>query len=189
MTIKRGEGFLEVHALPAFDENHEVDGTMEFYRDVTLEKTCEQQLQQADKLASLGQPASGIGYEINNPDQFIRGNVKIIRQALEDMLPIVDEYCAEHPDLKIARLKYDFFRKHIMTLVEDMAHGSERTEGIVEGLEGFAREAEGLLIDRIDVNTIVEATRRLVHNEVHKHADIHVELDLSCRCSPGTPRR
>lgn len=179
MDIPSGDRFLEVHAIPVIDKSQQVEGIIEFYRDITLEKTYEQQLQQADKLASLGQLVSGIGHEINNPNQFIRGNIKIVRQALEDMLPIVDEYYASHPDLKIARLKYDFFRESILTLVDDMAHGSERIKGIVEGLRNFARKDEGLLIDNVDVNTIIEAAARLVQNEVHKHADIRLELDPS----------
>ncbi|MEN8208562.1 MAG: ATP-binding protein, partial [Candidatus Fermentibacteria bacterium] len=176
ITIRDGDKFMEVHTLPVYNQEEEVEGILEFYRDVTLEKTYEQQLQQADKLASLGQLVSGIGHEINNPNQFIRGNIKIIRQAITDMLPIVDDYQEDHPDLKIARLKYDFFREHIMTLVDDMAHGSERIKGIVEGLRGFARKDEGLLVDNVDVNTLLEATTRLVKNEVHKHAEIELEL-------------
>jgi signal transduction histidine kinase len=119
---------------------------------------------------------SGIGHEINNPNQFIRGNIKIIKQALEDMLPIIDEHAERHSDLKIARLKYDFFRKHIMTLMSDMAHGSERIKTIVEGLRTFARKDEGLLVDKVDINTLIEASARLVHNEVHKRADVSLEL-------------
>ena len=176
ITIADGDRFLEVHTLPVYNQEEEVDGILEFYRDVTLEKTYEQQIQQADKLASLGQLVSGIGHEINNPNQFIRGNIKIIRQAITDMLPIIDRYAEEHPDLKIARLKYDFFREHIMTLIDDMSHGSERIKGIVEGLRGFARKDEGLLVDKVDVNTLLEATTRLVKNEVHKHAEIKLEL-------------
>ncbi|HUV36326.1 MAG TPA: ATP-binding protein [Patescibacteria group bacterium] len=177
LMMKQDERYLQVHALPVYNQDHEVDGILEFYRDVTLEKTYDQQLQQADKLASLGELVSGIGHEINNPNQFIRGNIKIIQQALEDVLPIVDEYYREHPDLKIARLNYDFFRQHIMTLVDDMAHGSERIKGIVEGLRTFVRKDEGLLVDTIDINTLIEASTRLVHNQVHKRADI--ELDLA----------
>jgi signal transduction histidine kinase len=176
ITMRDGERFLEVHTLPVYNQEEEVEGILEFYRDVTLEKTYEQQIQQADKLASLGQLVSGIGHEINNPNQFIRGNIKIIRQAVSDMLPIVDDYQKDNPDLKIARLKYNFFREHIMTLIDDMAHGSERIKGIVEGLRGFARKDEGLLIDTVDVNTLIEATTRLVKNEVHKHAEIKLEL-------------
>lgn len=176
LDIENEGRHYQVHALPIFNQEHEVDGIMEFYRDVTLEKTYERQLQQADQLASLGQLVSGIGHEINNPNQFIRGNVKILKQALEDMLPIVDEYKRSRPDLKIARLNYDFFRQHIMTLVDDMAHGSERIKGIVEGLRRFARRDEGLLIDKVDINTLVEACARLVANEVHKYADIKLDL-------------
>lgn len=176
ISIKHEDRYLEVHALPVYNKEHEVDGILEFYRDVTLEKTYEQQLQQADKLASLGQLVSGIGHEINNPNQFIRGNIKILKQAIEDMLPIVDDYQKSHEDLKIARLNYDFFREHIMMLVNDMAHGSERIKAIVEGLRTFARKDEGLLVDTVDMNTLIEASTRLVHNEVHKKADINLEL-------------
>ncbi|HDS30046.1 MAG TPA: hypothetical protein ENN67_03295 [Firmicutes bacterium] len=176
LTIKHDNRFLEVHAVPFYNDEHEVDGILEFYRDVTLERTYEQQLQQADKLASLGQLVSGIGHEINNPNQFIRGNIKILKQALEDMLPIVDEYQKSHPDMEIARLKYDFFRQHIMTLVDDMAHGSERIKKIVESLRTFVRKDEGLLADTVDINTLIEACTSLVHNQVHKNADIKLKL-------------
>jgi signal transduction histidine kinase len=177
LTMKLGERYIQVQAQPVFNQDHEVDGILEFYRDITLEKTYDQQIQQADKLASIGQLVSGIGHEINNPNQFIRGNIKIIQQALEDMLPIVDGYVEKNADVKIARLNYDFFRQHIMTLVDDMAHGSERIKAIVEGLRTFTRKDEGLLVDKVDINTLIETAARLVHNEVHKYADI--ELDLT----------
>jgi signal transduction histidine kinase len=175
ISMKHGDRYLQVHALPVY-RRQEVDGILEFYRDVTLEKTYDQQLQQADKLASLGQLVSGIGHEINNPNQFIRGNIKIVKQAIEDMLPIVDDYAKAHRDLKIARLNYDFLREHIMTLVDDMGHGSERIKAIVEGLRTFARRDEGLLVDAVDINTLIEASTRLVHQEVHKRADIKLDL-------------
>jgi signal transduction histidine kinase len=176
LSLKNEDKYFQVHAMPVYNKDQEVDGILEFYRDITLEKTYEQQLQQADKLASLGQLVSGIGHEINNPNQFIRGNIKIMKQALEDMLPIVDRYYQEHSDLKIARLNYDFFREHIMTLVNDMGHGSERIKAIVESLRTFARKDEGLLVDTVDINTLVEASARLVHNEVHKRAEIKLDL-------------
>lgn len=189
ITLRDGDRYLEVNALPIYDKTEEVDGIIEFYRDATLEKTYEQQIQQADKLASLGQLVSGIGHEINNPNQFIRGNIKIVKQAITDMIPIIDTYYETHPDLKIARLKYNFFREHIMTLVDDMSHGSERIKGIVEGLRGFARKDEGLLIDAVDVNTLLEATTRLVKNEVHKHAEIELHLAKNIKRFSGNSQK
>ncbi|MFC1781291.1 ATP-binding protein [Planctomycetota bacterium] len=177
LTMKHGDQYLQVHAIPIFNQDQEVDGMLEFYRDITREKTHDQQLQQADKLASLGQLVSGIGHEINNPNQFIRGNINIVRQSFEDMLPIVDEYFKSHPDLKIAKLQYDFLREHIMILVNDMANGSDRIKTIVEGLRSFAKKDEGLLVDIVDINTLIEASVRLVHNEVHKRADIQLDLE------------
>ena len=184
LEVRHGDLYYEVNAMPIFNKQHEVDGIIEFYRDVTYKRTYEQQLQQADKLASLGQLVSGIGHEINNPNQFIRGNVKIIQQAMDDILPILDAHAAEHPDLKIARLKYDFFRDHIGTLISDMANGSERIKRIVEALKRFARKDEGELIDKVDVNTVIDESARLVHNQVHKFADI--ELDLASELPPFT---
>ncbi len=175
-TIKDGDKYLQVHSLPVYNKKEEVDGILEFYRDVTIEKTYEQQLQQADKLASIGKLVSGIGHEINNPNQFIRGNIKIVKQAFDDIVPILDEYYGSHPDLKIARLNYKFFRDHVMVLVDDMAHGSERIKTIVKSLRAFTMKDEGLLVDTVELNTLLEETIRFVDKEIHKQSEIRLEL-------------
>jgi polar amino acid transport system substrate-binding protein len=46
----------------------------------------------------------------------------------------------------------------------------------VDGLRGFVRRDDGLLVDNVEINSLIEACVRLVHNEVHKHADIRMEL-------------
>jgi signal transduction histidine kinase len=176
LEIQHDDRFYEVQAIPIFDGDDEIDGIVEFYRDISDKRNYEQQLQQADKLASLGQLVSGIGHEINNPNQFIRGNIKIIRQAMDDILPLLDTYHESHPDLKIARLDYGFFREHIITLIDDMANGSARIKGIVEDLKRFARRDEGLLIDTVDLNALIRESVRLVHNQIHKTADITLDL-------------
>jgi|GEM_PF-1291942 len=168
--------FYEVHTIPIFDKNDAVDGILEFHHDISDKRRYEQQLQQADKMASLGQLVSGIGHEINNPNQFIRGNVKIIKQAMEDILPLLDAYYETHPDLKIARLDYPFFRDHIVTLIDDMANGSARIKGIVDALKRFARRDEGLLVDTVDLNATIRESVRLVHNQICKTADVKLDL-------------
>ncbi len=187
--VQYGDTYYSANAIPVFGDENELEGIIEFFRDTTYRKTYEQQLQQADKLASLGQLVSGIGHEINNPNQFIRGNVKIIQQALDDMLPIVDEYQKSHPDLKIARLNYAFFREHIMTLVNDMANGSERIKRIVESLKGFARKDDGQLVDQVDINNVIEESSRLVHSQVHKFADIILDLGTDIPVFKGNAQK
>jgi len=189
LTIRDGDRYLQVHSLPIYSREQEVDGIVEFYRDVTIEKTYDQQLQQADKLASIGELVSGIGHEINNPNQFIRGNIQIVKQSLEDIIPIMDEYYQSHPELKIARLNYKFFREHIMMLVDDMAHGSERIKSIVKSLRAFTVKDEGLLIDTVEINTLVEETTRLVYKEVHKRAEIELELGANLPTFKGNAQK
>jgi signal transduction histidine kinase len=188
-TIHHEDRYLEVNAVPFLGNEQQVEGVIEYYRDVTREKTYEQQLHQADKLASLGQLVSGIGHEINNPNQFIKGNIKIVRQMMDDVLPILDEYAKGRQGLKIARLDYDFFRKHIITLIDDMGHGSERIKNIVDSLRNFVRRDEGLLSDAVDINGLIESTTRLIHNEVHKHADIRLDLDRDMPVFPGNAQK
>ncbi|MBN1578101.1 MAG: GHKL domain-containing protein [Chitinispirillaceae bacterium] len=176
VTIHNEHKYYEVSAFPCYGEQHNVDGIIEYYRDITLEKTYELQIYQADKLVSLGQLVSGIGHEINNPNQFIRGNIKIIRQAFDDILPIIDDYYSRNRDLMVARLKYDFFRRHILNLIDDVRHGSERIKNIVDGLRSYARRDEGLLVDMVDINEQIRSAVRLVHNEVHRRAEVKLDL-------------
>ncbi len=189
VTIRHDSNYFEVSAFPCYDERHEVNGIIEYYRDVTLEKTYEYQIQQADKLASLGQLVSGIGHEINNPNQFIGGNIRIIRQAFDDILPILDEYYSRHPDLEVARLKYDFFRKHILTLIDDVSNGSTRIKNIVDDLRGYAQRDEGLLVDEIDINEKIRSAFRLVQNEVHRYAEIKLDLCSAPPLFAGNARK
>jgi len=166
-----------INAYPIYDSNNQVIGALEFSRVITKEKNMEQQLLQADKLASLGQLVSGIAHEINNPNTFIKGNLMIIQEALSDMLPIIDRAFESDPSLKIARLNYEIFRQSIPVLVDDMVQGANRIKGIVDGLRKFAKKDEGLLNEQVNVNNIIESCLRLVDNQIKRTSDVNVEFD------------
>jgi signal transduction histidine kinase/PAS domain-containing protein len=166
-----------LHAYPVFDSRGNIIGALEFSRVITKEKTMEQQLLQADKLASLGQLVSGIAHEINNPNTFIKGNLTIIQEAMNDIMPILDHIYESRPDFKIARLNYEMFRQSVPILVDDMAQGANRIKGIVDGLRKFAKRDEGLLNESVDVNAITGACLRLVDNQIRRTADVKVEFD------------
>ena len=128
----------------------------------------QKQLVQAEKLASMGQLVSGIAHEINNPVQFIQGNMQILREAIRDILPVLDEKTKEDRGMKIARLPYPFFREQVQVLLRDMADGAGRIGNIVRDLKTFARRDEGRLDEKVDVNRVVEAATRLVHNKIKR---------------------
>ena len=65
-------------------------------RTVELEKSIEEltstreQLIQSAKLSSLGQLVAGVAHEINNPINFISGNLPFLREHIDSMLQIID---------------------------------------------------------------------------------------------------
>ncbi len=136
----------------------------------------QQQLVQTEKQASLGQLVAGIAHEINNPVQFIYGNMAILAEAFSDVLPLLDEHCATRPDLRIARLDYPFFRKQVPILLGDMAGGAARIGAIVRDLKTFARRDEGAVDEIVDLNEAVRASLRLLH-DVTRYVRIVEDLD------------
>jgi two-component system, NtrC family, sensor kinase len=139
-------------------------------------KTMQAQMLQSDKLASIGELVSGIAHEINNPNTFIRGNITIVAEALETILPILDEEASRNPGLKVARLPYAHFRENIEQLVADIRSGADKIMNIVSDLKKFARHDEGLLSEDVDANSAIDSCLRLVHNQVKRVAKVHLEL-------------
>ncbi len=138
----------------------------------------QRQLVATEKHASLGRLVAGIAHEINNPIQFIHGNMTLLAEAVGDALPVLDAEAERRPDLRLARLDYFYFRKQIPVLLQDMADGAERIGTIVRELKSFARNDEGRLDEEVDLGAIVRASLRLLHNRL-KHFRVEEALDPS----------
>jgi PAS domain S-box-containing protein len=186
---KYGDDYYLLQAYPIFNEQAEVEGVLEFSRLITKQKNIEMQLMQTDKLASLGQLVSGVAHEINNPNTFIRGNVSIIQEAMKDILPILDKYYQDEKNLQIARLTYDVFKSNILILLEDMAQGTNRIKTIVDGLRKFAKRDDGVLIDDVDLNEIIQSCLRLVSNQIGRKAKVKLDLDKHLPKIKGNSQR
>jgi len=120
----------------------------------TLQKT-QTQLIQSEKMASLGQLVAGIAHEINNPVNFIYGNISYIRDYTEDLLATIDAYQAQFAETvdpladHVKSLELDFIRQDLPNLVASMHNGTARIRQIVQSLRTFSRldEAESKTID------------------------------------------
>jgi len=174
--LQHGDSFYNLSAYPVFDDNDNVMQVLEVCHDNTKHKQIESQLIQSYKLASLGKLVAGVAHEINNPNTFILGNLKIIDEAFNDILPILDKHQANNPDFKVARLNYEIFKENIPILIKDMVKGANRTNKIVADLRNFARKDEGKLSDDIDINDIIKNNLTLTQKHIKKVARIDFNL-------------
>ncbi len=174
---KEKEKIFQLNSFPIYNNEQKVDRVLEVCRDITKEKHMEEQLLQSYKFASLGKLVTGVAHEINNPNTFILGNIKIISEAFNDILPLLDEYYNENKELKIARLDYNTFKDNITILLEDMVNGSVRMKKIVEDLRNFAKNDENeILNEDININNLIKNTVRLIEKQIKKTSEIKLEL-------------
>jgi len=174
---KINERYFTLRSYPVFGDDGSVDRVLEVCRDVTERKRMESQMFQSYKLASLGKLVAGVAHEINNPNTFILGNLKIVQEAFEDIFPILDRQFESNRELKIARLNYEVFRENISVLVKDMVIGANRTKKIVEDLRNFAKKDEEELNHDIDLNYIIKNNLTLTRKHVKKYAQLEIELN------------
>ncbi|MBM3237132.1 PAS domain S-box protein [Candidatus Poribacteria bacterium] len=133
-----------------------------------LTRLQQQQLIQADKMATLGILSSGVAHEINNPNNFILLNAKIFQRVWNDVMPILEAYYEEHGDFAMAGMPYTQAHEKIGQLISGMSEGSQRIAKIVKGLKDFARQDTGDLEQAVDINTVIDAAILIVNNLIKK---------------------
>ncbi len=118
----------------------------------TLEELqhTQSQLVQAEKMSSLGQLVAGVAHEINNPVNFISGNLEHLQESSESILQLInlyqDAYPEPHEDIQdlVEDIDLDFLQEDLPKVLQSMFMGSDRIREIVESLRTFSRldEAE-----------------------------------------------
>ena len=126
--------------------------------DITEQRLFEKQIVQSEKMASLGVMVSSIAHEINNPVNFISFNIPILRDYVNDLLPIVDAHAGEQPDFEIGHLPYPDFREDIFKLLDNIEHGSGRITGFISNLKDFSQVKDKVEEDWVDLNRVIGKT-------------------------------
>jgi two-component system NtrC family sensor kinase len=150
----------------------------------------EQQLIQADKMASLGILVSGVAHEINNPNSLVLLNTPMIMDSFEDLWPILEGYYREHGDFMVGGLEYTRMREEIPHMLREMQAGGKRIKHIVEDLKDFARSDNSRQMESVDLNEVVRAATRLVDNSIKKATHCFaVSCADSLKKVTGSPQR
>ncbi|MBT4287015.1 MAG: hypothetical protein HOD92_06725, partial [Deltaproteobacteria bacterium] len=131
-------------------------------------ETAYQQLIQSEKMAALGILISGIAHEINNPNSFISFNIPILKDYIDAMLPILDEYSTKHKDSEFVGMSYSEFKEDVLKLLTNMEHGSQRINKTVSHLKEFASAQKGKEFQLVDLKSIIDKSVELCKNKVNK---------------------
>lgn len=131
------------------------------------------QLLQSEKMSSLGRMVAGIAHEINNPVNFIYGNLVHASEYVTDLLDILAAYEQEltQPSLalqeKAEEIDLEFLQEDLPKTLQSMTVGAERIRQIVLSLKDFSRldEAEAQLVD---LHACINSTLLILHNRIKK---------------------
>ncbi len=123
-----------------------------------------------EKMSALGRLVAGIAHELNNPINFIYGNVDFLEGYLRDLISLVellDESDDIGPELRArldsrkAEISYDYLARDCTKLIESVRAGAERSASIVRDLNNFSR-TNATSFHEFDVVRGVESTLNLI---------------------------
>ncbi|WP_335129011.1 ATP-binding protein [Nostoc sp.] len=118
------------------------------YSEAQLRQEAKQlvsQLVHSEKMSSLGQLVAGVAHEINNPINFISGNVGYANQYIQDLLRLLQLYQQNYPNpvteiqKQTEAIDLDFLIADLPSLLTSMTVGAERITEIVLSLRNFSR--------------------------------------------------
>ncbi|WP_375501347.1 sensor histidine kinase [uncultured Nostoc sp.] len=143
------------------------------------------QLIQTEKMSSLGQLVAGVAHEINNPVNFIYGNLMHVREYSQDLLTLINLYQQQkfnyNPQLSslIDDIDLEFIIDDLPKVLSSMAVGTDRIREIVLTLRNFSRldEAE---MKPVDIHQGIDSTLLILQYRLkgkHKQQEIAIIKD------------
>jgi signal transduction histidine kinase len=151
-------------------------------------RAAQADLVRAERMASVAALVRGIAHELNNPINFISGNLEPLRRYSRFVVALAQKLADGTPRSReeitaLARLSprkdLEFVGRDLDKLMNDIAEGARRAQLIVSDLQGLTAGPQRALVE-VDLARAVVDTLRLLAPRLH---DIAVSCDVS-----GAPR-
>ena len=134
-------------------------------------KKTQVHLVQSEKMSSLGQMMAGIAHEINNPVNFIYGNLKPASDYFKDLIDLVEMYQEKYPNPDeelqdyLEDLDLPFMIEDAFKLLESLRIGSDRIRQIVLSMRNFSRLDEAN-IKSVDIHEGIDSTLLILQHKL-----------------------
>ncbi|QKQ75081.1 PAS domain S-box protein [Nostoc sp. TCL240-02] len=140
------------------------------------------QLIQGEKMSSLGQLVAGVAHEINNPVNFIYGNLSPAKEYIQDLLSLLQLYQNHYPEPIseiqdfAEQIELDFLKSDLPQILNSMNVGADRIREIVLSLRTFSRldEAE---MKAVDIHEGIDSTLMILQSRF-KGNDQHPKIQI-----------
>ena len=155
-------------------------------------KQTQSQLIQTEKMSSLGQMVAGIAHEINNPVNFIGGNIDYANKYIQDLTDLVtlyQEYYPNPPDAILERIEdieLEFLREDLPKTLSSMKMGADRIREIVVSMRNFSRSDDGNM-KSADIHEGIDSTLVILNHRLKQGIQVIKQYGKlpAVECSPA----